>query len=71
MRVKLGNLTWKLHEQRQKTLESVEMRRKFVEAAHAEQIAREKQMIQSHMDRLTPGPRQLYLKARLNKLNGN
>jgi hypothetical protein len=28
-------------------------------------------MIQSHLDRLTPGPRQLYVKARLNKLNGN
>jgi hypothetical protein len=47
------------------------MRRKFVEAARAEQIAREKQMIQSHLDRLSPGPRQLHLKARLNKSNGN
>jgi hypothetical protein len=70
MRVNLGNLTWKLHEERQKTRESIEMRRKFIEAAHAEQIARERQMIQSHLDRLAPGPRQLYLKARLNKLNG-
>jgi hypothetical protein len=68
MKVKQGNLVWKLHEQRQKTQELAEMRRRIVEAAHAEQIARERQMLQSQLDRLVPPARKVYLKARLEKL---
>lgn len=69
MKVKLGNLVWKIHEQRHKAHESLELRRRYIEATHAEQIAREKHMIQSHMDRIQPGARRVFLKARLEKLN--
>jgi hypothetical protein len=69
MKVKLGNLTWKIHEQRQRVHESLELRRRMTEAAHAEQIARERAALSSHLDGLVPGARRAFLANRLDRLN--
>jgi hypothetical protein len=72
MQVKLGRHTFVLHDmhkQRKKLHESITIRRNVIAAAHAEQIARERNMIRSHLDRLIPGTRAVFLKARLDKLN--
>ena len=65
---KLKNVTWRLHEQRGRIHENVELRRKFVEQAHARQLHTEKKYISSHIDRLHEGPRKLFLRLRLEKI---
>ena len=64
---KLKNVTWRLHEQRGRIHENVELRRKYLEQAHARQLHVEKNDITSRIGRLQPGPRQKYLRLRIQK----
>ena len=64
---KLKNVTWRLHQQRGRIHEDVDLWRKFVEQAHARQLHTEKKYLSSHIDRLQEGPRKLFLRLRLNK----
>ena len=52
MQARLNKITFKLHEQRERLAPSVELRRKYIEAAYLNQIRGEQQMIQSRIDRL-------------------
>jgi hypothetical protein len=69
MNAKLGKLTFKLHEQRDRLAPSTELRRKYLEASYHTQLRGEKAMIQSRIDRLTPGARRVFLMSRLEQLN--
>jgi hypothetical protein len=69
MIAKLGKLTLKLHEQRDKLAPSTELRRKYLEASYHTQLRSEKSMIQSRIDRLSPGVRKVFLTSRLQQLN--
>ena len=69
MQARLNKLTFKLHEQRDKMTPSLELRRKYIETAYLNQIRGEKEMIQSRIDRLSPGVRKTFLASRLQKLN--
>ncbi len=69
MQARLNKLTFKLHDQREKLAPSLELRRKYIEAAYLNQIRGEKEMIQSRIDRLSPGVRKVFLASRLQKLN--
>ncbi len=62
-------MTFKLHDQRDKLAPSLELRRKYIESAYLNQIRGEKEMIQSRIDRLSPGVRKVFLASRLQKLN--
>ncbi len=62
-------MTFKLHDQREKLAPSLELRRKYIESAYLNQIRGEKEMIQSRIDRLSPGVRKAFLASRLQKLN--
>ena len=69
MQARLNKLTFKLHEQRDKMTPSLELRRKYIETSYLNQIRGEKEMIQSRIDRLSPGVRRTFLASRLQKLN--
>ncbi len=69
MQARLNKLTFKLHEQRDKMTPSLELRRKYIETSYPNQIRGEKEMIQSRIDRLSPGVRKTFLASRLQKLN--
>jgi hypothetical protein len=69
MQTRLNKMTFKLHEQREKLAPSLELRRKYIEASYLSQIRGEKEMIQSRIDRLSPGVRKVFLASRLQKLN--
>ena len=64
----LANLTYRLHQQRERLAPGIEMRRQYVEHARRTQLRSEKEHIQSHIGRLAPGVRTLYLKKRLHQL---
>ncbi len=69
MQARLNKITFKLHDQREKLAPSLELRRRYIEAAYLNQIRGEKEMIQSRIDRLSPGVRKVFLASRLQKLN--
>ena len=69
MQARLNKLTYKLHDQRERLAPSIELRRRYIEAAYLNQIRGEKEMIQSRIDRLSPGVRKVFLASRLEKLN--
>ena len=69
MQARLNKLTFKLHEQRDKMTPSLELRRKYIETLYLNQIRGEKEMIQSRINRLSPGVRKTFLASRLQKLN--
>ena len=69
MQARLNKLTFKLHDQRERLAPSIELRRRYIEATYLNQIRGEKEMIQSRIDRLSPGVRKVFLASRLEKLN--
>ena len=66
---RLNNIVWKLHEQRSRMTESIELRKKYLEAAYAAQIDSDKKLLQSQIHRLHPSLQRAFLQARLEKLN--
>ena len=66
---RLNNLVWKLHEQRGRVAELMEMRKKYIEKAYCAQIDSDKKLLQSRIHRLQPSLQRSFLKARLEKLN--
>ena len=64
----LKNVTWRLHKQRERIRENVELRRKYMKQSRARQLHTEKHDIASHIGRLEEGPRKLFLKLRLRKI---
>ena len=69
MQARLNKMTFKLHDQRDKLAPSIELRRRYIESAYLNQIRSEQEMIQSRIDRLSPGVRKVFLASRLQKLN--
>ena len=65
---KFKNVTWRLHEQRSKIHENVDLRRKYLEQSHARQLHVEKNEIASHIGRLQEGPRKVFLRLCLRKI---
>jgi hypothetical protein len=67
--MKLGNITMRLHAQREKLAPNIEHRRKYIEASYHSQLKVEKDMIESHISKLPYGARKVFLAGRLKKLN--
>ena len=63
--MKLGNITMRLHAQREKLAPNIELRRKYIEASYHSQLRVEKDMIESHIGRLPYGARKVFLAGRL------
>jgi hypothetical protein len=68
-RSKISHLTWKLHEQRGRIQENMELRRKMLLDSHSQQLRNDRNSINSIYHRLQPGPRKVFLAMRLEKLN--
>jgi hypothetical protein len=67
--MKRGNITMRLHAQREKLAPNIELRRKYIEASYHSQLRVEKDIIESHIGKLPYGARQVFLAGRLKKLN--
>jgi hypothetical protein len=67
--MKLGNITLRLHAQRERLAPDIEHRRRYIEASYHSQLRIEKDMIQSHIGKLPYGARKVFLAGRLAKLN--
>ena len=65
----LANLTYRLHKQREMMAPSIELRRRFLASAYHAQLRNEKEMIASHIGRLQPGVRRVFMQRRLDHLN--
>ena len=67
--MKLGNITLRLHEQRDRLAPDLLLRKKYIEASYHSQLRIEKAMIESHIRRLPFAARRGFLAGRLAKLN--
>ena len=65
----LANLTYRLHKQTEMMAPSIELRRRFLASAYHAQLRNEKDMIASHIGRLQPGVRRVFMQRRLDHLN--
>jgi len=66
---RLNNIVWKLHEQRSRVTELIELRKKYLEAAYAAQIDSDKKLLRSQLHRLHSPLLRAFLQARLKKLD--
>ena len=69
MVLKVRNIVYKLHQQRERLAPSIDMRRRFLRKMFADQVRIEKDMIASHIGKLQPGVRRKLLASRLEHLN--
>ena len=65
---RLNNIVWKLHEQRGRNAELIELRKRYIERAYCAQIHSDKQLLRSHIARMQPSVQRAFLQARLEKL---
>ena len=65
---KLANLTYRLHDQREKLAPGIELRRRMLEKARHTQIRSEKEAIQGHLSRLQPGVGLAFLRKSMQQL---
>ena len=66
---KVGNITHRLHEQRERLHENLLLRKRMLEATFANQMRVEKHNLIDRITHLQPGPQKVLLKQRLAKLN--
>ncbi len=65
----IGNITWKLHEQRRGRIqENMELRRQMLIDSHRQQLRNDRNSIMSHIHHLQPGLRKAFLAMRLEKI---
>ena len=67
LQIRLNKLKYKLQEAQPKVHENLLLRKRMVEKAYADQMRNERDDIASRMRHLTPGPRQMFMKIRLEK----
>ena len=66
----LAQLTTMMHKQREMMQQSIELRRRYLASAYAAQLRTEKATIEQHINRLQPGMRRVFMRRRLDQLNG-
>ena len=65
----VGKLTNTFFEQRNHITASIDLRKRFIESAYLNQMKGEREMIQSHNERMNFGVRESFLEKRLRQLN--
>jgi len=68
IQAKVNNIVWKLHERRGRMAESVDLRRRYIESCYVEQIAADRQLIESRIARMQPSLQRKFLETQLQKL---
>ena len=66
----LAKYTTMIHKQREMMQPSIELRRRFLASAYATQLRTEKGTIEQHINRLQPGVRRVFMRRKLEQLNG-
>ena len=66
---KIANITLRLHEKRGRIHENMELRHNMLKANYHMQLQNDKNSVMSHIHRLQPGPRKVFLQMRLDKIN--
>ena len=66
----LAKYTTMMHKQREMMAPNIELRRRFLASAYATQLKTEKGIIEQHINRLQPGLRRVFMRRRLEQLNG-
>ena len=62
---RLNNIVWKLHEQRGRNAELIELRRRYLQTAYCAQIRSDKQLLRSRIAQMHPSVQRAFLQARL------
>jgi uncharacterized membrane protein len=65
---RLNNIVWKLHEQRGRNAELIQLRKRYIERAYCAQIKSDKSLLRSRIAQMYPGVQRAFLQARLEKL---
>ena len=65
---RLNNIVWKLHEQRGRNAELIELRKRYIERAYCSQIRSDKALLRSRIAQMHPSVQRAFLRARLEKL---
>ena len=65
---RLNNIVWKLHEQRGRNTELIELRKRYIEPAYCAQIRSDKALLRSRIAQMHPSVQRAFLQARLEKL---
>ena len=65
---RLNNIVWKLHEQRSRNVEFIELRKRYIERAYCARIRSDKQLLRSRIAQMHPSVQRAFLQARLEKL---
>ena len=68
LQAKLNNITWKLHEQRGRMTENLELRKHYIEATHAAQLAADRRMLESRIASMQPSLQRQFVMGQLRKL---
>ena len=68
-KVKIANITLRLHGKRGRITENMELRHKMLKASYHMQLKNEKNDVMSQIHQLQAGPRKLFLQMRLEKIN--
>ena len=63
--VKHGNITWRVNEQHKRVAENNVRTRALIDSQNRRQLQAERDTIVSHIHKLSPGARKVYLAARL------
>ena len=62
---RLNNIVWKLHEQRGRNAELIELRRRYLQTAYCAQIRSDKQLLRSRIAQMHPSVQRAFLQAQL------
>jgi hypothetical protein len=66
---RLNNIAWKLHEQRGRNAELIQLRKRYIEQAYCAQIKSDKALLRSrNIAQMHPSVQRVFLQARLEKL---
>ena len=68
LQAKVNNIVWKLHERRGRLAESVDLRKRYIEACYVEQIAADRHLLESRIARMQPSLQRKFLVSQLQKL---
>ncbi len=66
----LAKYTTMIHKQRAMMQPSIDLRRRYLASVYAAQLRTEKGIIEGHINRLQPGARRVFMRRRLEQLNG-
>ena len=68
LQARVNNIVWKLHERRGRMAENVDLRRRYIETCYLEQIAADRQLLESRIARMQPSLQRRFLMNQLQKL---